>query len=564
MQRGDRARVGPSQLQPQQVGEQRLIAKPRAADVERGHERAGVVELLQDPLGPRAAGQGIGQRSADALEHRCAQQQVAHLGRLALEDLRQQIAPRSCARCPENSRDEALGIAGGRRARGRQPQAADPALAALVEQRPRRRPTARPRPRRAARASPRSRSAARRGRSSVKRTGESQPMQAEPMVRARAEHHAQLGPAAAPGSARAPARLGRLQLVQVVDDEHAGRLEPADRREQSLEHRLTAEARALRRCARATPRGRRARRARRSPTARTARPSRSSRRTVDQPACVEPGLGDPGAQQARLAARGRRGDRWSRRPRRQAARTARAGGRAGSSARRRRSGGAHRPRRARDQRHHGRAAVDVGVQRAVVRIDVDAVRVLEECAHSVPFVAGGEARATMSRLAARRRHSAGAAVWPGAPDTEMSGIAIPPAGRGRVIIGVSPVSVLVVDDDATFRRLARLVLAANGLVGRRRGGLGRRGALDRHAGEARRRAGRRRAARRRRLRARGRADRPAVAPARRRDLGACRQRLSRARSASSEPRRSCSRPICRERRSRHGSPPSSHRRRRAR
>ena len=80
-------------LELQQVGEQVVVAKPRAPDVERGHERVGVLELLQDapptPSAPvRSSASGPLTRSSD----RGAQQQIPHLGRLALQHLGQQVA----------------------------------------------------------------------------------------------------------------------------------------------------------------------------------------------------------------------------------------------------------------------------------------------------------------------------------------------------------------------------------------------------------------------------------------------------------------------------------------
>ena len=48
------------------------------------------------------------------------------------------------------------------------------------------------------------------------------------------------------------------------------------------------------------------------------------------------------------------------------------------------------------------------------------------------------------------------------PDNECQA-SLTPGPAAAVIIFVLPVSILVVDDDATFRRLARLVLAAHGL-----------------------------------------------------------------------------------------------------
>ena len=84
-------RLGSPQLELKQVREEVVVAKPRAR-VDRRDERVGVLEGQQDRLRPRIAGQSVGERAHHPLQHGCAQEQVAHLGRLALQHLRQQIA----------------------------------------------------------------------------------------------------------------------------------------------------------------------------------------------------------------------------------------------------------------------------------------------------------------------------------------------------------------------------------------------------------------------------------------------------------------------------------------
>ena len=264
----------------------------------RGHERAGVVELLQDPHGSRAAGQRIGERPADALEHGGAQQQLAHLGRLAVQDLGQQISPRRCARCPRtrarSARDPSACELRRRRGAGRRPT---PRCAR--EARPRRHPTARPRRRRAARAS----------RSSEKRrsdrpelgqaTREAQPVESHPHRRRASAARRGAAPASASGSVELRPPLADLSSCRSSMSTRL--LEGVQAGEQPLDEQLATErgGRGLRpRCRASTS----------VTDARTA-PSRSSGLTVAQPACAsEPGLGDPRAQQARLSARGRPGD----------------------------------------------------------------------------------------------------------------------------------------------------------------------------------------------------------------------------------------------------------------
>ena len=102
VQRGDDRRVEPPQLQPQQIGEQVVVAKRRAPDVDRGHERAGVLELMQDAQRPRAAGERVAERSVDAVEHRGPQEQIADLWGLAVEHLGVQNAA-TVRSAPQNS-----------------------------------------------------------------------------------------------------------------------------------------------------------------------------------------------------------------------------------------------------------------------------------------------------------------------------------------------------------------------------------------------------------------------------------------------------------------------------
>ena len=92
VQRGDRRRRRAPQLQAQQIGEQAVVAEPGPGAVECGDEGVLVLELLEDRLGSGAAGEGVGQRPADALEDRGSQEQVAHLRRLALEHLGEEVA----------------------------------------------------------------------------------------------------------------------------------------------------------------------------------------------------------------------------------------------------------------------------------------------------------------------------------------------------------------------------------------------------------------------------------------------------------------------------------------
>lgn len=69
-----------------------VVSEPGPGRVERSDEGVLVFETLKDRLGRAASGERIGQRPADAFEDRRAQEQVAYLGRLALEHLDQEVA----------------------------------------------------------------------------------------------------------------------------------------------------------------------------------------------------------------------------------------------------------------------------------------------------------------------------------------------------------------------------------------------------------------------------------------------------------------------------------------
>jgi hypothetical protein len=79
------------QLEPQEVGEQVVVPEPRAADVVGDDERVGLLELAEQPRPVAAAGQQIGERGIDPFEDARAQEQVAHLRRMAGQHLAQQV-----------------------------------------------------------------------------------------------------------------------------------------------------------------------------------------------------------------------------------------------------------------------------------------------------------------------------------------------------------------------------------------------------------------------------------------------------------------------------------------
>ena len=70
VQRGQFGRSAAPQLQLQQVGEQLVIAEPGPPRIQRGHERVGLLELLQEPLPARAPGEQVGEFAIYPVEHR--------------------------------------------------------------------------------------------------------------------------------------------------------------------------------------------------------------------------------------------------------------------------------------------------------------------------------------------------------------------------------------------------------------------------------------------------------------------------------------------------------------
>ena len=132
VQRRDRRRRDAPQFEAQEIREQLVVAEPRTGGIERGDERVLVFEPLEDRLGPHGAGEHIGERAADTLEDRRAQEQVAHLRWLALEHLGEEVAGDGPLAAGELGH-EALGVrVGGQRDR-RQAETGRPSLGAFVK-----------------------------------------------------------------------------------------------------------------------------------------------------------------------------------------------------------------------------------------------------------------------------------------------------------------------------------------------------------------------------------------------------------------------------------------------
>ncbi len=132
VQRGPFVRLGAAQLQLQQVREQPVVAEPRPARVQRDHERAGLLQILQDPFPARGAGQHVRQRAGHPLQHRRAQEQSPHLLALPVQHLGQQVLGHRPIGAGE-LRGEPLRVrVPGQRQRG-QPQPGHPALGPSVQ-----------------------------------------------------------------------------------------------------------------------------------------------------------------------------------------------------------------------------------------------------------------------------------------------------------------------------------------------------------------------------------------------------------------------------------------------
>ena len=66
-----------AQLGAQQLREERVIAVPHAVLVQRSQQCAAMLKAGEHPLTIRVAGQGIGQLTADRVDHRRPQQELA-------------------------------------------------------------------------------------------------------------------------------------------------------------------------------------------------------------------------------------------------------------------------------------------------------------------------------------------------------------------------------------------------------------------------------------------------------------------------------------------------------
>ena len=128
----DAGGIGASQLEAQEVGEKVVVAKPGAGDIERGDEGVRLLEVLQDPLTGRGAGEEVRQWPAHTVKDRGPEQQFANLRRTAVQHLGHQVAGDGSLASRELA-DEPLGIGVLGEREGSQPQPGHPALGPLMQ-----------------------------------------------------------------------------------------------------------------------------------------------------------------------------------------------------------------------------------------------------------------------------------------------------------------------------------------------------------------------------------------------------------------------------------------------
>ncbi len=116
-----------AQFERQQIAEELVVAEGRALRVDRRHECAGLLELVEDARAAGVAGQPVGQRPGDLLQDRSAQQQSSHFRRLAVEDLREQVLGNRALTARE-VRGKAFGIGVAGERQRCQPEARCPTL----------------------------------------------------------------------------------------------------------------------------------------------------------------------------------------------------------------------------------------------------------------------------------------------------------------------------------------------------------------------------------------------------------------------------------------------------
>ena len=127
MQLRDEFRAGPAELEPEEIGEQLVVAKPCPIGVDRHHECVRRFELEKESLGPVRSEQAIRQRAIDSVEDRGPQEQGLNGRRLALQDLGEQVVGDGPLAARERG-DESFRVRAPGKRQGGQPQAGGPAF----------------------------------------------------------------------------------------------------------------------------------------------------------------------------------------------------------------------------------------------------------------------------------------------------------------------------------------------------------------------------------------------------------------------------------------------------
>ena len=134
VQRGDGLGPGARELVAEEPGEEMVVAVPLAAGVEREHEQPAALERVEHRGGPLALGDPVAQRPAEAVEDRGREQELAHLGRLAVEDLEPEVVDDRPVVAGER-RDEGPPVLAAGERQGGEPEPGGPALGAPVQAR---------------------------------------------------------------------------------------------------------------------------------------------------------------------------------------------------------------------------------------------------------------------------------------------------------------------------------------------------------------------------------------------------------------------------------------------
>ena len=312
VQPGDPVRLGPTQLQPQQIREQVVVAEPGAGGVHRDDERVGLLQVLQHPLAAGGSGEQVGQLSVDLLQHAGPQQQPAHRRGLPLQHLGQQVVGHRPLAAGEFRREPVRGRVPGQR-QGRQSQPGHPALGPLVQQ---------PERRRGQLDAGRLEQGPRLGPAEPQVVSpdlgqlalEPEAVQAEAQVVPGSEDEPQLRRGPHHQQLELPARRLRAELVQVVDDQPQRFGQRRQVVEQPLHDRPAVQVRRGREVPDQRARGRPAQSVQHGEPEPLRIPLVTAHRHPRDPA-GQAGLVDPGAQQHGLAAaRRRRHDRHAGRP----------------------------------------------------------------------------------------------------------------------------------------------------------------------------------------------------------------------------------------------------------